>query len=51
LVLWTFFVVALGLVAMLIWTGLGVNDWIDLCADETSGRYLFDEAKRRAKCE
>ena len=51
LVVWTFLVVALGLVALLIWSGLGVNEWIDLCADETSGRYIFDEAKRRAKCE
>ena len=51
LVLWTFLVVALGLVALLIWSGLGVNKWIDLCADETSGRYIFDDATRRAKCE
>ena len=26
------------------------NDWIDRCADETSGRFISDEATRSTAC-
>jgi hypothetical protein len=47
----------LGIIALMVVTAYGcnlaweINNWIDLCADESKGNYIWDDDARRAFCE
>ena len=43
-------IVLVVLVALYAWRMLEINDWIDRCADETSGSYIADQKARETHC-